>query len=145
MPLLVGCLVLHALIAGIAPSPWWVPDLTVVGLCLAIIGAPRHWLGLSAVAGLFTMVWAIRFPVPIALGYLALGASIRFLAGQWDLEDQRAQDAVVAVSSAFIAAGLIWLDDCWSLRLVGWLVVRITMTILAALLVRRLPLARTRA
>lgn len=137
MRMLLGCLMLHALLAAMAPSPWWVPNLTLVGLVMAIRREPRRWPIASAVAGFFTVAWAVRFPLQLLAGFLGLGALVRWLSTQWDLDDPRVQDAVVACGSGVTSAGLLWLDGLWSPMLAGWVVVHTAVTVLAARLMRR--------
>ena len=138
MRVLLGCLMLHALCAAVAPSPWWVPNLTLVGLVMAIQRAPHRWPTASVIAGLFTVLWAVRFPVPLLAGSLGLGALVRWLNTQWDLDDPRVQDVVMTCGSGIISAGLLWLDGLWSPTIAGWVVVHVAVTVLLARFVRRL-------
>ena len=40
MRLLAACWLTHALLAQAIPSPWWVPDVTLVGLVLSVTRSP---------------------------------------------------------------------------------------------------------
>ena len=134
---LAGCLLAHALLARLAPSPWWVPNLTLVGLIVGLAREPRHWVALSGAAGLFTMMWAVRFPQPILLGYLLIGGGVRTLAQHWDLSDARVQALLIGLASAAMTASSLWLDHLWSLALVGLAGIHVAVTLLAAPVARR--------
>ena len=117
--LLAGCVTAHLSLASLSPSPWWVPDLTLVGLILSVVRAPTRWLTLSGWAGLLTVAWAVRFPGPIFTGYLLIGWGSHMAARQWDAADLRIECLLVAAGSCFLMLGTLWLDDLWS----PWLLV----------------------
>ena len=144
MSWLAGCLIAHAVLARAVPSPWWVPDLTLVGLLLAVAKAPSRWLLLSVVAGLFTMVWAVRFPKQVFLSYVALGWVVQMLGRQWDATDPRVQVGMVGLASALLTLGGLWLDELWSFPLLGLSMVRVAMTLLAVPCVRHVTERRVR-
>lgn len=134
---LLVCLLLHVALSTIISSPWWVPDLTLVGLMLAIFASPRAWLWYAAVAGLATMVWAVRFPLPIVMSYLIVGMIAQLLTRQWDATDVRVQSLVVSAGSLLMTAGLLWLDNRISFRLAGLVMIHVVMTGFSALIIRR--------
>ena len=138
MLILVGCLVAHGLLADIVPSPWWVPDVTLVGLVLAIGRLPRHWLLFSATAGISMMAWAVRFPQPVFVGYLGFGGVVRLLARQVDANDLRVQCFTAGLASAALSLGALWLDGLWSFSLLGLASGRVLLTAMAVPLARRL-------
>ena len=137
MGILSGCVLTHALLAGLIPSPWWVPDLTLGGLVLAVSRMPRQWLGLAVVAGLFTVIWAVRFPQPVFISYLALGWTVQALAGYWDATDRWIQWVIATCASVVMTLGFIWVEDLWSLRLLGLAGAHVAITSLAVALVQR--------
>ena len=138
MSWLVACLIAHALLASAISSPWWVPDLTLAGLVLAVARTPSRWFLLSAVAGLFTMGWAVRFPVQVFLSYVALGWMVQALGRQWDATDPRVQVGLVGLASVLLSAAGLWLDELWSLSLLGLSMIRVALTVLAVPCVRHL-------
>ena len=138
MWLLLGALATHALIARAVSSPWWIPDLTLVGLVLAVARTPSRWLLLSAVAGICTMAWAGRFPQQTFLSYIVLGWVVQALGRQWDATDPRVQVGMVGLASALLTLGGLWLDELWLLPLLGLSMVRVALTILAVPCVRHL-------
>lgn len=129
----IGCLVLHQLLAGLSPSPWWVPDLTMAGLVLAIVETPRRWLTLSILAATFTLVWAARDVLPLFVGWLLAGGATRLVMSHWDVEDPRLRTALIVLASLAMSSAALWLADLWSLERVGWLLVRALMTALVVL------------
>ena len=128
MRLLAGCLAVHALLARLIPSPWWVLDLTLVGLVMAVSRQPGRWLLICAAAGLFASVWAVRIAWPIVAGALVCGGLVRLAAGRWDLADPRVQGGTVVVLSALTTLGLVWLERLWSWPIAALTVARIAMT-----------------
>ena len=138
MLILVGCLAAHGFLADLVPSPWWVPDVTLVGLILAIERLPRQWLLFSATAGISMMVWAVRFPQPVFLGYLGFGGVVRLLARQVDANDLRVQCFTAGLASMALSLGALWLDGLWSLPLFGLMSVRVLLTTMTVPFVRRL-------
>jgi hypothetical protein len=144
MGLLVGCLIAHALLADMIPWPWWVPNLTVLGLVLAIGKAPGRWLGLSGLAGGWTVVWAVRVPGLLLIGYLVMGWIVQGLARRWDTTEVRSQYGLVGMASFLMTVWVLWLDNLWSFPLFGLAGAHIAVTC-AALPLLRLAAGRTPA
>jgi hypothetical protein len=136
--ILAWCLVAHALLARLIASPWWVPDLTLVGLVVGVGLRPRHWLIASGVAGCFMMAWAVRFPAQVALGYVLCGTLVRLVARRWDMTDGRIQGCLVIALSSLLTLGLLGLERLWSWPLLACAAVRVAVTGLSLLLVQRL-------
>ena len=128
MIVLGACLVAHHVLALIVPSPWWVPDLTLVGLILAVTSTPRQWPLLSGLAGFLTMLWAIRNPQPVALAYGGLGGVVAWITRRLDASDVRVQCFIVGSAGLLLSLGALWFEDLWSLPLVGAMGIRIVMT-----------------
>ena len=137
MLFLAGCWLAHAMFAGLIPSPWWVPDLTLAGLVLAVGRAPSRWLILSGAAGLFTIVWAVRFPLQILIAYLVVGGVMRTLTRAWDAADSRVQSLTAGVASLAMTFGALWLDGLWSMAHLGLAGVHAAVTALAVLVMQR--------
>lgn len=125
---LLVCLLGHAVLASVLPSAWHVPDLTLIGLVLAISRQPSAWLLQTALAGVSAMLWAIRAPWAILAGYYALGWLLQALASAWDLNDLRVEWLVVVLASLAMAAGALWLEHLWSWPLTGLLLARTAVT-----------------
>ena len=123
MKLLVVCLMTHYALANLLPAPWWLPDLTLAGLAVAIAEAPQRWLAFALVAASSTVLWTIRDTGLTFSGLLAAGWVLCLCAGQWDLTDQR----VLRLSASAVTAGLpglvLWAHGWWSWPLaLMWLV-----------------------
>jgi hypothetical protein len=136
--MLAACMAAHLLVAELVPSPWWVPNLTLVGLVLAIERIPCNWLLLSGASGLFTMAWAVRFPIQVFVSYLACGWAVYLFVRHWDTDDLRVQCLAVAVASAAMAVEMLWLDDLWSFPMVGLVGLHATVTALSVPMMQRL-------
>ena len=140
-PLLICLLVQHVFVQ-LVPSPWVCPDFTMLGLVLTITRRPSSWWLASIIAGLWMMVWAIRFPVWIAFASFGCGAFIRAAAGSWDLTDGRVQGIVLSAASAGLTIAGLWLDARFSPLLFGWAALRVAVTVLSlpiAQAIQRLP------
>jgi hypothetical protein len=127
---------MHAVLASILPSPWWVPNLTVIGLVLAVGHAPRRWPLFSAIAGLLAMVWAIRFPWLVMGAFLALGFSVKTLANHWDATDIRVQALVVLAGMTAMIGCILWFESIWSIPLLGLAAVHIAATYFSLPIIR---------
>ena len=138
MLILACCLAAHVFSAGVIASPWWVPNFTLVGLIVTVTRRPGQWMWLSGAAGLLTIVWAARFPQQILVGYLGLGCLVQWLARQWDVGDWRVQCALVGIAALLMSLGALWLEDLWSLCLLGLAAAQVMMTVIAVPFVRRL-------
>ncbi len=136
--LLFGCCAAHAALALASPDPWLAPNLTLVGLVLAVASMPVRWPMLCASAAGCVLVWAVRIPAAVAAGYLAVGWSVYSVAGQWDVSDERVQGALVLGSSLLLTVGLLWLQELWSLPVAGLAAAHLALTYGAFVVVRRL-------
>jgi len=125
---LLGCAAAHLALALMSPSPWWVPDLTLVGLILSVGRFPSRWLGLSGAAGLLTMAWAIRSFGPMFAGYLLIGWATRVVGHRWDATDLRIESWLAGAGSLLLTLGAFWLDDQWSATLLLLMAVRTALT-----------------
>ena len=138
MALLIGCVVTHALLAHLIASPWWLPDLTLVGLVLAVGRRPAQWLIASLVAALLPVVSAVRFQGQLFSAYLVCGWLVQLVGRRWDAADGRVQGAMVLMAAAGLTLGAIWLEDLWSLPLLGLAGLRVAATGLCVPLIQRL-------
>jgi hypothetical protein len=136
LALLFGCYFAHVLLVRLAASPWLTPDLTLVGLVVAVGLAPERWLICSAVAGLCTMTWALRWAPQLFLGYLLVGWGLQWLSQRWDAGDVRLQACYAGGAAALLSVVLLWLDGLWSIPLAGWVIVRTVATGASLLMVQ---------
>ena len=140
MALVIGCWLVQQILVGVAPSPWWVPDLTLVGTLQAVVRSPDRWLSYSMTGGLLVMAWAIRIPVALCSTYLLLGWAVCFLCHRWDATDPRVQVLLVGAASLLLSTEALWLEGLWSLPLAALAVGHAGLSSLGALCVRRLGL-----
>ena len=133
-----GCCTAHAALALALPDPWLAPNLTLVGLVLAVTEAPARWAALSAAAAGCATVWAIRFPAAVAAAHLAAGWGIRWVAAQWDASDERVQGLLVLLTTSVLTLGMLWVQDLWSLPVTGLAAAHLGLTYAAFLVIRRL-------
>lgn len=136
------CMLAHLALAMVIPSPWWVPDLTLVGLVLAVTRRPTRWWLLSTAAGLLTMVWAARSAGQTIAGYLLIGWAVRLAGRQWDATDLRIEAGLVASASLMLTMGAFWLDDLWSPILLVFMGLRTALTCAMVPLVHHLASGR---
>ena len=138
MRCVIGSLIAHMVVAQLVPAPWWVPDLTLVGMIYAVAHSPRRWFLYSSIAGLSTMVWAARDPAPLFITSLVMGWMVQALTTRWDASDARVQLTMVGMASLSTTLGAIWLEACWSWSMLGLGVAHIAVTCLSALGMQRL-------
>lgn len=119
MILLSSAILTHLMIARWVASPWWVPDLTLIGLTLAIGRAPERWWSFAILAGLITMPWAARFPAQVFLSYLVCGWAVRATGNRWDLADLRVQWVVTCLAVGLMRLWACWLENLWSPPVLG--------------------------
>ena len=137
MALLFGCMAAHVLLAHVVAAPWWVPNLTVAGLVVAVIRTPHRWIALSALAGLFAILFAVRLAGPLFVSYFLLGGTVRAVTTQWDTSDPRALGLLVGAASLLMAGYLVWLDGLWSLPILAGLLAHTAVTTLLVPVLRR--------
>ena len=138
MFLIFGCAMTQYLLALLAPSPWWVPDLVLIGLILGVIAEPSRWLTFSLCAGAFHALAAVRHPGVFFIGDLAIGGLTLIAPAPWDMAPRQLEGVLVGVSSVALMAVACWLDELWSMALVGLMLWRMSLTLLSVGLVRRL-------
>lgn len=129
MILLLGFLLAHAVLAQAPVSPWWVPNLTLVGMVLAIGRHPERWAVWAGLAAVWTMVWAVRMPWLAGLCSLGCGWGARGLCEAWETSDVRMQSLAVGLASLIMTVALLWADRLWSLPVAGMAVVHVGMTV----------------
>jgi len=132
-----GCLLVQALLAQVSPSPWWVPDLSLVSLLVLVSHVPAQWLPWSALAGLWVSVWALRVAWPLLLGYVALGWLVRRCAYALDTSDLSTQGLLVGLAAILLTLALVWVEHLWTLTVLGGALLRVIVTVLAVPVVRR--------
>jgi hypothetical protein len=138
MSTLVMCLVIHLTLAMAVPSPWVVPNLTLIGLVLAVSRTPRRWAAYALLVGVVAMLSAVRAPSAAFFGYVAAGAACRAVSLQWDANDRRVQWVVTGVVDFLLTLSALWLEGVWSVRLTAAGLLRAGVSVLCLHLVQAL-------
>ena len=128
--LLLSAAGVQIVLARLGCSTWWIPDLLLVALILSVAASPSRWLLYGIVAGGISALWAVRVPWALWAANLLLAGLIRVGARHWDLSDARVQQVLVGVANLLMRLWLVWLDDTWSLALVGPLLLQTGVTVL---------------
>ena len=144
MNVVLACVCCHVLVARVVASPWWVPDLTLVGLLLGVMRRPDRWLECAVLAGLTVPVWMVRFVEPQLGAFLAFAWITQRLVHRWDVTDVRVLGLLGVLASAITTGGALWFEGIWSWPIAGLAFVRIGLTGLAVPLLDRLRGHRAR-
>ena len=123
-----GSLAAHLVAVQLIPSPWLVPNLTLVGVVAGVAAAPQHWLGLGGAAGLLSMLWAPSQGWSVAAGYIAVGAFARLATRHWDASDPRVGAIIMAIGSGAVTAGWVTLLPARPWALLGLAALHIALT-----------------
>ena len=110
MPLAAGAILVISLLAHLAvgrwvASPWLMPDVSLVGLLVALQRAPQYRLPLLALASLGATVAAPGGGLA-GPAYLGAGGLFVWASTQWDLRAPAVQAAVLGGIEALLVA--IW-------------------------------------
>jgi len=155
--------VLGSALARRMASPWWAPDLVLVGLVLAVAypagfaareaeasgsAHEARWRGVvgGALAG-SAMAWlSVRDAAAIGAAYFGVGWLIGWIASVWDLADRRVCRIAVALGEVVIVTVSVALAGRLSAGLLLGAGLRVAMTTLALPVLRWLVglLARDR-
>ncbi|HEX9780606.1 MAG TPA: hypothetical protein VGB20_05260 [bacterium] len=129
MGILAVCAALHVALVELIGSPWWTPNLTAVGLVMAVGRDPGRWLSVSVLAGGWTALWWDPHAASgIAVGALASGGLLAVGARVWDGADVRIQTSATALLSACMAAIGLWTQGLWSLPLAALALAHVAVT-----------------
>ena len=98
----------HLAIGRWSPSPWMVPDLTVLSMALAILRLPGHPLTPAWLAGVAAMTLAGHHPLWTGVAYLAAGAAVKWMAHQWEVTDPSRERLVIGIAQGGLLILLAW-------------------------------------
>jgi len=97
--LIVGIGVLsHIAIGRWVPSPWLVPDLTMLSVAVLILRLPGHPLTPAWLAGVAAMTLAVHHPLWMGMAYLSAGAAVKWMAHQWEVADPSRERLVIGLA-----------------------------------------------
>ena len=80
------------------PSPWFVPDLTLLGMAVLILRLPEHPFAPAWLAGVAAMTLAGRHPLWVGLAYLAAGVAVKWMARQWEVTEPFRERLVIGIA-----------------------------------------------
>lgn len=135
--MLLWCVATHIIWLHISPLVWLVPDLTLLGVVLAVSTKPERWFALSLLAGAATTLWLVRWLPFFFLGTIAVGWIVREVTRHWDARDVRIQALLVILSSAAMTLGALGLDQLCSLSIWAMAILHVAMTLLALPIAKR--------
>ena len=138
----------QTVLGAMLPSSWWTPDCCLAVMAIAISARPRQ-AGIAAlVCGLSVGVGAARHSGLVTSGYVLSGWLMIWCANQWETTDRRIQALMVACLEGLLIIAWLFMDVLpnrlilgdWrsGLGWMGWICVRIAMTLLAWLILRRI-------
>lgn len=93
---------LHLALGRWIPSPWFMPDLTVTGMVLAILLLPDRPISPAIISGALMMLCSVAHPLAVGVMYPIVGGLVKYAAGQWDLSQPQRQRAVVVAAQALL-------------------------------------------
>ena len=142
-PLVIGFLAAHFTLAQLLPTPWWTPNLTVIGLLFATVRKPQHWWLWAALCGTGLALGMVRFPVWMIAASAALAYGFQWCTRRWNAnEDWHVQALMVLAGTLGMMLFLFWLDGAWSLKLLRPLAEHLAATLAAYVVARRIVAVR---
>ena len=108
--LLISSLVLHSVAGRWTVSPWLLPDLSLIGLAMAVEQAPSYRRQLLLLAVIGVMLLAGPAAVRAGAAYGAFGGALIWFAGQWDAPPRLLKAAVMAAAELLLIA-VWWIGD----------------------------------
>ena len=136
LAMLFWCIVAHVLWLHASPSAWLVPNLTLLGLVLTVTAKPERWFACSLLAAGAMTLWSIRWLPTLFLAGVGLGWSVRQVTRHWDARDVRVQLLLVALGSATMTFGSLYLDQLFSVA--AW----VSATLHVAITLLMFPIAK---
>lgn len=119
-------------------SPWFMPDLTLTGIVLAVILVPGRPLGPACLGGLAVLLLSVQHPVAMGGMLLGVGVLVKGAAGQWDLTAPSLQRVAVACAQGTFLAAQIALGASLTRDLLVLAISHLLITTLCVPLVRSL-------
>ncbi len=145
---IVGCgAVSHLLVGRWVNSPWLMPDLTLVGMMLAMGRFPEQAWRIAGLSGWFAMIGSVRQPGLVGFAYAGAGGLARWIATRWDVSRPAVQLLAVGLTEGFILIVTLCVESTRSplvqagLRLTpalcGLSLVKVLTTVASFFLIRR--------
>lgn len=135
MAIWLGCVILHLILAPLAQSPWWVPQLTLLGMLIGILKRPKAWFLLSLLTAWVMNFWTIRLGYSLCFMLLAIGFIEQWILSRWELNDAPPRLLLFTAAVVLADLGMIWLEDSWSWTQLGLCLLHAAVTAVAALFI----------
>ena len=126
--LIVAGTLAHVVLGRWVDSPWLLPDLTLVGICVAASRPSVSLLEVTLVAALLPMLASSGHSWQAGLSYGACAAIWRWAGSRWDLANWRVSVGCVAVLELGLALGWVWRSSAWSWELWAAVPLRVMLT-----------------
>jgi len=127
---------LHLALGRWVPSPWFMPDLTVTGMVLAILLLPERPVSPAILSGALTMLFSVPHSLAAGVMYPLVGGLVKYAAHQWDLSQPRRQRAVVVAAQALLLFLTVPLRTRWTGELFWLSLVHLSLTALCVPVIR---------
>lgn len=136
--LVIASLLGHLIIGRWVASPWLMPDVSLVGLLVALQRAPEHRLSLLVLASLGVTAAAAPAGGVAGPAYLGAGALFAWASTQWNLRAPAVHAATLGSIEALLVASWWALSRLpVTLALVGFGISKVVLTVAWGLLLRR--------
>ena len=126
--LIIGTLV-HFVLGRWVDSPWALPDLTLLGICLALSQSPDSVMDLVLLSGLLPMLIAGRRGWDAGLAYAGAAALWHGIGSRWDLTNRRLSLGSVALVELGLSIWWLCRANTWSANMWGAIPLRVASTV----------------
>lgn len=120
-------------------SPWWMPDLALAGLMLAMMRERPATRGALCLVALLAMLFSAGHSPGTGVAYLVAGGTLVWMSAQWEWAQPSMQLAALGVAEgALLLLGVVLHKTRLTWGLLPLVILRIGMTVLSWPLLRRL-------
>ena len=118
----------HLVLGRWVESPWMLPDVTLIGIGLAVSRSADSITDLALLAGLLPMVIAGRHSWDVGIGYAGAAALWRWVQSHWDVADWRLSLGAIAVLELGLSIWWLGRAGAWSAQMWGAVPLRVAAT-----------------
>lgn len=128
MSLLIVCLILQVLLSLVVPLTWWLPDLAIAALMIAVIRRPQHWLSFGLVCAIGLVPSVQRHAAVALLSPCFLAGFTAWLSRRWQLNSAGAAAMACGLGSFAVTLVCLLGDHLLGPSTQGLLLIRVLMT-----------------
>lgn len=128
---IIGNLAIQWLLIALFGSVYWVPNLALISVVLAVWVWPRSWLWIGLFPGIANMCWSLNDAPMILIAFFMAALAVRTISQVLDLGELRTQVVLVIAGQLIWMVLNIWLADAWSITLIIPASVYFALTLLA--------------